>query len=89
MTNFGGGVSKEHFYHSIKNGRFVKVVEGDETDNWENFNNSLNELFYKYIDNLSLRDKSFIKNQVENSDFKKFKKNTENLLNVIGIEYEN
>ena len=77
-----------HFTHSIKNGLVEKVVGDDETDDWENFNNSTNELLLKYIDNLSKKDKKYIKNFVS-VDLKRFKKDINYLTKTIGIEYEN
>jgi hypothetical protein len=84
----GSPTGINHFTHSIKNGLVEKVVGDDETDDWENFNNSTNELLLKYIDNLSKKDKKYIKNFVS-VDSKKFKKDINYLTKTIGIEYEN
>jgi hypothetical protein len=77
-----------HFTHSIKNGLVDKIVGNDETDDWENFNNSTNELLLKYIDNLQKKDKTYIKN-FTSVELKRFKKDINYLTKTIGIEYEN
>ena len=88
ITMDGSPTGINHFTHSIKNGLVEKVVGDDETDDWENFNNSTNELLLKYIDNLSKKDKKYIKNFVS-VDSKRFKKDINYLTRTIGIEYEN
>lgn len=77
-----------HFKHSIKNGLVNKVVKGDMVNDWQYFNNSTEELLYKYITNLKIQDKKYIKNYVS-VDAKTFKKNSNYLKKTIRLDYEN
>jgi hypothetical protein len=76
-----------HFTHSIKNGLVNKVVKGDIVNDWQYFNNSTEELLYKYINNLKIQDKKYIKNYVS-VDAKTYKKNSNYLKKTIRLTYE-
>lgn len=77
-----------HFTHSIKNGNQQIIVKGDTADDWKEFNKSTIELFYKYIENLSLQDKKYIKTYTTTKQ-KNFTKNAKYLKDTIGLNYEN
>ena len=77
-----------HFTHSIKNGNQQIIVKGDTADDWKEFNKSTVELFYKYIENLSLQDKKYIKTYTTTKQ-KNFSKNAKYLKDRIGLNYEN
>ena len=64
-----------HFTHSVKNGLVNKVVKGDTVNDWQYFNNSTEELLYKYVNNWRLQDTKYIKNyvSVDLKTLKKFK----------------
>ena len=57
-------------------------------NDWQYFNNSTEELLYKYITNLKIQDKKYIKNYVS-VDAKTFKKNSNYLKKTIRLSYEN
>lgn len=77
-----------HFTHSVKHGLVNKVVKGDTVNDWQYFNNSTEELLYKYINNLRLQDTKYIKNYVS-VDAKTFKKNSNYLKKELRLNYEN